>query len=318
MNWRPNSGPETARARAALLQRTRRYFENRQVLEVTTPALVSHSVTDPAIAALPVATDAGTARLHTSPEYCMKRLLAAGYPDIYQVCPVYRGGERGRHHLAEFTMLEWYRLGFQLDDIIDDAVCLSGLLLDDLRLAEPLIIDYAEAVEAALSLNALTATAATLAEALAADDSLREAVGDDRDAWLDLAMATRVATGFADNRLTVIRHYPASQASLARLCPADPRVADRFEIYLGAVELANGFVELTDPDEQLRRFAADRAKRKADGKPDVAIDMALIDALRAGLPDCAGVALGLDRALMIAEGRDIVAEVTTFTPGPDR
>ncbi len=316
MTWQPNSGPGMARARAALLQRTRRYFEDRQVLEVTTPTLVSHAVTDPSIAALSVATDGGTARLHTSPEYCMKRLLAAGYPDIYQVCPVYRGGEQGRHHLAEFTMLEWYRRGFRLDAIIDDAVCLTGLLLEDRRLAEPLIIDYVEAMEAALSLNALAASAATLADALGADDSLRQTVGDDRDAWLDLAMATRVAAGFADDRLTVIRHYPASQASLARLCPADPDVADRFEIYLGAIELANGFVELTDADEQLRRFEADRDKREADGKPDVAIDMALIDALRAGLPDCAGVALGLDRALMIAEGRDSVDEVTTFTPRP--
>lgn len=318
MNWRPNSGPETARVRAALLQRTRSYFADRQVLEVTTPGLVSHSVTDPSISALSVTTGAGTARLHTSPEYCMKRLLAAGYPDIYQVCPVYRGGEQGRHHLAEFTMIEWYRLGFQLDEIIDDAVCLTGLLLDDLQLAEPLIINYSEAIEAALSLDAQTATAATLADALAADDPLRDAVGDDRDAWLDLAMATRVTTGFDANRLTVIRHYPASQASLARHCPTDPCVADRFEIYLGAIELANGFVELTDADEQLRRFEADRDKRKADGKQDIAIDMALIDALRAGLPDCAGVALGLDRALMIAEGREFIDEVTTFTPGGSR
>jgi lysyl-tRNA synthetase class 2 len=299
-----------------MLRRARRHFEEHSVLEVSTPVLAGAGVTDPAIESLEVSGLAGTAWLHTSPEYSMKRLLAAGYPDIFQVCPVFRGGEQGRRHLPEFTMIEWYRLGFGLQDIIEDCLSLVGSMLADSGFGEPAVIDYADAIAETLSLDPFTASASELADALEADQSLRRSLGDDRDAFLDLVMATRVATGFGEDRLTVVRHYPASQASLARLCPSNPAVADRFEVYVGPVELANGFVELTDPDEQLLRFEADNARRVAGGRPPAVIDMSLIDALRSGLPQCAGVALGLDRTLMIAEGRDSIDEVTTFTPGP--
>ena len=315
MTWRPNSGPETAQSRAAMLQAARRYFADQGVLEVTTPVLVGAGVTDPAIDGFEVCADGKMAMLQTSPEYSMKRLLAAGYPDIYQVCPVFRLGEHGRHHACEFTMIEWYRHDFDLAAIIDDALSLANKLLDGPGLRAPTIVDYCDAFAGAMSLDPLSTPVAKIADALGADDTLRASLGNDRDAWLDLAMSTRVASEFDDDRLTAIRHYPASQASLARLCPANPAVADRFEIYLGAIELANGFVELADADEQLRRFEADRGKRAADGKPDVPVDTKLIEALRAGLPDCAGVALGLDRVLMIAEGRDNVADVATFSPG---
>jgi len=299
-----------------MLQRVRRHFADRDVLEVNTPILVSNAVTDPAIESMRASASAGSAWLHTSPEYAMKRMLAAGFPDIYQVCPVFRDGERGRLHLPEFTMIEWYRLGFGLGEIIDDCLSLAHTMLATVAIGEPAVIDYADAVNAALSLDMMAASPAELADALDVDDRLRQSLGDDRDALLDLAVATRVAPAFGSDRLTVLRHYPASQASLARRCPSNPVVADRFEVYLGEIELANGFVELTDADEQLRRFEADNARRVANRQQAVAIDTSLIDALRAGLPQCAGVALGLDRVLMIAQGRDSIDDVTPFTPGP--
>ena len=245
----------------------------------------------------------------------MKRLLAAGYPDIYQVAPVFRGGEAGRHHLPEFTLVEWYRHGFDLSDIIRDTLELVAVLFAGMDLDEPLIVDYTALFEKQLGIDAMSAESTMLADAMDADEDLRKSVGDDRDAWLDLAMATLIANRFDQDRLTVVQHYPASQASLARLNPEDHRVADRFEIYLGSVELANGFVELTDAEEQLQRFGNDRLKRRALGLPDMPVDDALIAALRSGLPACAGVALGLDRVLMIAVGHDRIEDVITFSPG---
>ena len=299
-----------------MLNSARRYFEDNGVLEVSTPSLVATSVTDPAIDGIRVSMNAGLAWLHTSPEYGMKRLLAAGYPDIYQIGPVFRDGEAGRHHLPEFTMIEWYRLDFGLPEIIDDTLTLATRLLSRLSLDESLIVDYVDLFRERMAIDPVSATSAEIAGTLGADEDLKVSIGDDRDSWLDLAMATRISSEFDRGRLTVVRHYPASQAALARTWPADPRVADRFEGYLGPVELANGFVELTDPDEQEERFENDRKKRSQNGKPDVPIDAAFIDALRSGLPDCAGVAFGLDRALMIAEGRDNIRDVTAFTPGP--
>jgi lysyl-tRNA synthetase class 2 len=315
MSWQPRAALATARARATMLEETRRWFGDRQVLEVCTPALGSATTTDPQIDSIHVRTGDRSSYLQTSPEHFMKRLLAAGYPDIYQLCPVFRGGESGRLHLAEFTMIEWYRRDFSLPDIMQDSVQLATTLLDARSLDAPLYLGYAQAFQHALATDPHSATAAEIADALYADPDLRRSLGDDRDAWLDLAMATAVAPSFADNRLTVVHHYPASQASLARICPDDQRLADRFELYLGAIELANGFVELTDADEQLRRFEADRARRSASGRDVPAVDEDLILALRAGLPACAGVAMGLDRLLMINEGLDDIRACSTFVPG---
>jgi lysyl-tRNA synthetase class 2 len=298
-----------------MLDRTRQYFREQDVIEVETPMLTSGTATDPNINSMTVTTGDGEQYLHTSPEHFMKRLLAAGYPDIFQVCRVFRAGEAGIRHLPEFTMIEWYRLGFALEDIIADTIGLTGRLLAGTTLGEATSLTYSDAFTDTLSVDPFEATSHELAEVLDADDELRTALGDDRDAWLDLAMATRVSPAFSRERLTIVHHYPASQAALARLTPDDPRTADRFELFLGPVELANGFVELQDADEQLSRFEDDRRRRRLAGQAVPEVDESLIAALRAGLPDCAGVAMGLDRLLMIDEGLDDISQTMTFMPG---
>lgn len=318
MSWMPTSGVEIALARASTIDKARHYFASQNVLEVFTPALSSTGVTDPNIDSVRAMLGDQAVYLHTSPEFMMKRLIAAGFQDIYQVCRVFRDGESGPMHQPEFTLIEWYRLDFGLNDIIADCIDLVTEMLGTHGARQLRIVSYTDIFAETLSIDPLTASSDRLAELLNADAQLRASIGEDRDAWLNLAMATLVAPRFADNGLTVISHYPASQASLARLCPEDPTVAERFELYLGSIELANGFVELTDPDVQLQRFEKERQLRAASGKPVVAIDDDLIDALRSGLPPCAGVALGLDRLLMIAEGRNDIADVMTFLPGGRR
>jgi lysyl-tRNA synthetase class 2 len=315
MSWRPGADVATARARAAMLDHVRDYFRDAGVLQVCTPVLGGDSVTDPNVESIPCETTAGRAYLQPSPEYFMKRLLAADYPDIYQVGPAFRDGENGRRHATEFTMLEWYRRGFDLQQIIDDAVTLSRRLITRHSLNGVDDIHYSAAFEQHLDLDPLTATAQDIADAVSADPTLREAIGDDRDAWLDLALATRVASSFPADRLTVLHHFPASQSALARLDPDAPDVAERFELFVGSVEIANGFVELTDAAEQRRRFDQDRRKRRSAGQTVPAIDERFLQALESGLPECAGVALGLDRVLMIDEGLDDIRQVQSFASG---
>jgi lysyl-tRNA synthetase class 2 len=302
-----------ARQRADILERARRFFRDRDVLEVDTPALGHCAASDPNIESLHVAGPREAALyLQTSPESFMKRLLADGYPDIYGICRVFRGGETGRLHQPEFTMVEWYRQDFGLDAMIGETVAFVAELLDrpDLRDAEQL--EYRDAFQRFAGIDPFEASIDALADAASADAGLRDSLGADRDAWLDLLLSTRVAAGFADNGLTVVRHFPASQAALARMCPSDDGVADRFEVFYGAMELANGFVELRDPDEQRQRMLADLEKRHATARPPVPLDEPLLAALESGLPECAGVAAGFERILMLATGADDIRDVVTF------
>ncbi len=319
--WLPCSDVDAARRRAGLQQRMRDYFCAEEVLEVDTPALAYAAGSDPNIESLVVRSSLEPERrlfLHTSPEFCMKRLLAAGFPDIYSICRVFRDGEAGPMHQPEFTMLEWYRIGFSLHDIVADTCRLIAAALDAPGLAADIdMLDYADAFQRYAGLDPLHASIEELADAARADADLRASIGGDRDAWLGLVMTTRVVPQFASDRLTVIRHYPASQAALARLCPADPHVADRFEVYYGETELANGYVELTDADEQLRRIEDELAKRQKAAKPVNPPDDALIAALRHGLPDCAGVALGLERLQMAMDGASEIGEVIAFRFGQE-
>ena len=249
----------------------------------------------------------------------MKRLLAAGFPDIGSICRVFRDGESGQRHQPEFTMLEWYRLGFGLDEIIADALNLIASVLersDWSAAAERL--SYRDACRAHAAIDPSEASIDEIADTLEADADLRRGLGDDRDAWLDLLVATRVAPCFDPERLTCIDHYPASQAALARLCPADPTVADRFEIFCGDLELANGYVELTDPAKQRRRFDVEQRKRENAGHPVAPLDEALLASLDAGLPRCAGVAVGFDRLVMLATATDDIRDVMHFPHGMDR
>ncbi len=315
-SWQPSCTPATARRRAQMLATARDFFSARGVLEVETPMLGPSAVSDPNIDSVHALLELDKGRhryLHSSPEYRMKRLLCAGYPDIYSICKVFRDGEAGNRHQPEFTMAEWYRKGFGLQDMIRDSCDFIAKMLDPRWLpcaAES--ISYRQAFIRHAGLDPLQADCAALAAVVEADDRLQSAIGDDRDDWLDLVMSRRIAPALARDRLTVIRHYPASQAALARICPDDSSVADRFEVFLGDLELANGYVELLDADSQWQRWEADQERRRQKGKQQLPLDQELIDALRSGMPACAGVAAGFDRLLMINEQCDDIAKVQTF------
>ncbi len=301
--------------RAAMMGRMREYFAAAGVLEVETPALSRYAVSDPHIETFAIADAAvspHTLYLQTSPEFCMKRLLAADFPDIYSLCRVFRDGEAGRRHQPEFTMVEWYRRGFSLDAIIADTLNLVQATLPPDAAMAAQRYDYRQLFREAVGVDPLCAPIHSLADAARADDALRGTLGARRDDWLDLVLSLRIVPELARDRLTVVSHYPASQAALARLCPDDPDVADRFEIFCGPVELANGYVELTDAAEQASRFERDNAERSRRGKATRPVDTALLAAMQHGLPDCAGVALGFERLQMLAVGTDDIRDVVTF------
>ena len=296
-------------------QRLRAYFDAESVLEIDTPALSTTAVSDTNIESLEVISELTNAPLylHTSPEFCMKRLLASGYPDIYSICRVYRDGEAGRCHQPEFTMVEWYRIGFGLTDIIADTLKAIAMALDDPTLKdEILVIDYRNAFIKVCNVDPLQASIDDLANAADADDGLRRALGDARDDWLDLILTTKLAPTFAADKFTVLQHYPASQAALAQICPADASVADRFEVFMGPVELANGYVELTDTRIQAERIANDQAMRESRGQAVRPHDQSLLAALESGLPACAGVAMGLERLQMMHDKTDDIRNVLSF------
>jgi lysyl-tRNA synthetase class 2 len=320
-DWRPTASPTALKLRATLLARIRRYFESEQVLEVDTPALSCAAVTDPQLESFrtryhgPGERHGRTLYLHTSPEFPMKRLLAAGSGSIYQVCKVFRDGEAGAHHNPEFTLLEWYRTGFDHLDLMDDLEHLLHTVLDGIL---PLVSvhhwTYRDLFREFAGLDPFTVTATELMNLLESRHALvpvgmQEATLDD---WLDLAM-THVIEPQLGGGLVFVRDYPVSQAALARIRPGNPPVASRFEAYLNGVELANGFHELADAEEQRRRFAEDCTRREQLQLPTVAMDEHLLDGLAAGLPDCAGVALGLDRLLMIACGAGSLVGVLAFS-----
>ncbi|HXQ31269.1 MAG TPA: EF-P lysine aminoacylase EpmA [Steroidobacteraceae bacterium] len=313
--WRPAASLEVLRLRARLLDDVRDFFRSRGVLEVDTPVLGRATATDVHLASLAtrISGRAGSCYLQTSPEYAMKRLLAAGSGDIYQICKVFRDGETGRQHRPEFTLIEWYRVGFDHLALMDEVEALLARLLGRCLAAPAERLTYGAAFERVLGLDPFAAPLALLvgvaAERLGADPA---ALGSERDAVLDLLMGALVGPALGRDRITFVHAYPASQAALARLLPDDPAVAARFEAYVGGIELCNGFHELADAAEQRRRFDRDRAQRAALGLPDVPIDERLLAALAAGLPDSAGVAVGFDRIVMLAAGLADIREAVSF------
>ncbi len=314
--WLPVAGVDTAKRRAAMLASARRHFAEQGILEVDTPILSRAAVSDCGIESVAVKLSLDPEHeyyLHTSPEFCMKRLLAAGFPDVAQICKVFRDAEAGRRHRPEFTMIEWYRLGFGLDAIMrDTASLIASVLGGALPEARSVDVSYREAFQMHAGVDPHTAAIDALADVAGADHDLRVSLGDDRDAWLDLLMSTKVAPEFDGSCLTFVHHYPASQAALARLCPDDASTADRFEAFYGNIELANGYVELTDASEHRRRFRSDQERRRRRGERVRPLDNALLESLDAGLPPCAGVAVGFDRLLMIASGADDIRQVMHF------
>ncbi len=314
-DWRPTAGLEVLALRARLLARVRAFFAARGVLEVETPLLARAGVTDVHLASLEtrIAGQPTPYFLQTSPEYAMKRLLAAGSGDIYQVCKAFRDGEAGRHHNPEFTLIEWYRLGFGHEQLMDEVGALLGELLGERLAAAPERLSYAAAFARVLGLDPFAAPLATLtavaAERLGADVA---SLGSARDTVLDLLMGALVGPALGRGRVSFVDEYPASQAALARLLPGAPPRAARFEAYVEGQELCNGFAELSYPAEQRLRFLADLDQRRARGLPPVPIDERLLAALAAGLPDAAGVAVGFDRIVMLAAGATDIREVLPF------
>lgn len=314
-DWAPTASLSRLRLRASLLASLRGFFAARGVLEVETPALVNAPVTDVNLDSAQATVGDAALFLHTSPEYAMKRLLAAGSGDIYQTCHVVRGGERGRLHNPEFTMLEWYRTGFSMAQLIGETADLLNQLMQAAgQPARPLLTRrYREAFLEHVGLDPFEAGIDTLVELAVQAGLARGTAGElSRDALLDLLVGTRLGPALGQGHWFALTHYPASQAALARLDPADPRLALRFEIYADGIELANGFEELASSQEQASRFAADNAERARRGLPVRAADARLLAALERGLPACSGVALGFDRTVMVAAGAHRIDEVIAF------
>jgi lysyl-tRNA synthetase class 2 len=250
----------------------------------------------------------------------MKRLLAAGAPDIWQLCKVFRDGEAGRRHEPEFTMVEWYRRGFTLDQLARETCALLSHLAGSVgaATATPVYWTYTALFKDALGLDPLTADCAALKEcgrrALGpgAVASLDSSLGSERSLWLDLLMSHAISRYLANTSIAVVTGYPADQAALARLDPDDQRLAERFEVFCQGIEVANGYRELTDAAEQRRRFEADRQFRNRLGRPDVMPDPRFLEAIEAGLPDCAGVAVGFDRVVMLLLGLPALQDAISF------
>jgi lysyl-tRNA synthetase class 2 len=297
-----------------MLAAARNFFAARGVLEVDTPTLSAAAPSDPQLESLAtrVAGCAAPFYLATSPEYAMKRLLAAGSGDIYQICKVFRDEERGRWHNPEFTLLEWYRLGFDDARLMDEVEALVGeLLLPHRAIERAERLSYAAALERHAGVDAHASGEAELADA-AVRHGIECGAALDRDARLDLLMGLVVGPQLGRGRPCFVVDYPASQAALARLKPGVPTVAARFELYLDGLELANGFHELGDEAEQRARFTADLRLRRARGQAETPLDERFLAALEAGMPECAGVALGFDRLVAVALGAQRLTDVVAF------
>lgn len=304
------------RQRAALNALIRAFFAERDVLEVETPILSEAGNTEPNIDGFHTRfsghVDAGSAQrwLRTSPEYPLKRLLASGVGDCYELGRVFRNGEAGGRHNPEFTMLEWYRVGWDHHRLIAETAALVRAALALVQRDATLqVLDYRALYQTRLGLDPFDATIAQLQAPLA--DVRIDADGLTRDDWLDLLMTHCIQPHFRDDCMTVVHDWPASQAALARVRPGTPPLAERFELYLGAVELANGYHELNDAAEQRARFERDHAVRRARGAVLPPLDERLLEALPT-LPDCAGVAVGVDRLLMAMNRTARISDVLAF------
>jgi lysyl-tRNA synthetase class 2 len=315
--WRPGADLPALRMRADLYALIRRVFSARGVLEVETPILSQAGNTDPNIASFRAQFDghvgAGSRErwLRTSPEFPLKRLVAAGIGDCYELGRVFRNGEAGRRHNPEFTMLEWYRVGWDHRRLMRETAELAGaaLALVD-RTARVRETTYRALFQDALGVDPMRDEETVLRAAL--DGIAIDPSGLRRDDWLDLLLTHRIQPGFRHDELLLVHDYPASQCALAKLRAGDPPVAERFELYLGPVELANGYHELTDASEQRARFERDLSLRTQRGDPLPPLDERLLAALSQGLPDCAGVAMGIDRLLGAMLGNDAIAATLAF------
>ena len=315
-DWQPSATIKQLTKRAEILKSIRLFFEERDILEVDTPALSHATVTDIHLHTFktrfvgPEYAHGQSLYLMTSPEFHMKRLLAAGSGSIYQICKSFRNEENGRHHNPEFTMLEWYRIGFDHYELMDE----MDLLLQMVLKCDPAQrMTYQQAFLSVLNVCPLEAPMEELKK-VAATLGLSDIAEpeEDRDTLLQLLFSMGVEPVIGQEAPAFVYDFPASQAALAKINREDPRVADRFEVYFKGIELANGFHELDNAEEQLARFEADNRLRSKMGLEPQPVDYHLIEALKAGLPACAGVALGVDRLVMLALGCDHIDQVTAF------
>ncbi|MUJ38398.1 elongation factor P--(R)-beta-lysine ligase [Aliivibrio fischeri] len=315
-NWMPSASIEQLQQRADILAAIRSFFFKRKVMEVDTPAMSHATVTDVHLHTFqtdfigPGYADGTHLYFMTSPEFHMKRLLAAGSGCIYQINKAFRNEEAGRYHNPEFTMLEWYRLSFDHHDLMDE---MNELLTLVLKCDNAERMTYQEAFIQVLGICPLEASMDEL-RAVAAPLGLSDIadIEEDRDTLLQLLFSMGVEVKIGQDVPAFVYDFPASQAALAKINPSDLRVAERFEVYFKGIELANGFHELDNAKEQLMRFEEDNAKRKSMGLIEQPIDYHLIAALEAGLPNCSGVALGIDRLIMLAMGEKHIDQVTAF------
>jgi lysyl-tRNA synthetase class 2 len=301
-----------------MLGRIRQFFTRHGVLEVETPVCSRFAATDPAIASLksryrgPEAAQGLDLYLHTSPEFPMKRLLAAGSGPIYQIAKVFRDAELGRCHNPEFSLLEWYRPGLSYHQLMDEVASLINCLTE-----QPLQIEklaYEEAFQRHLNLNPHTAVPDQLRQCAIEQgiSGARQLTLEGRDPWLDLLLSHVIENRLGRHGMTFLYDYPASQAALARVRQEPYPVAERFELYLNGIEIANGFQELTNAEQQRARFDEDNRRRQESHQEEMPMDEHLLSALAHGIPDCSGVALGLDRLLMVLTGTPDIRQVITF------
>ncbi len=314
--WQPSCSIELLQQRARMLQRIRVFFAQRNVLEVETPLLSHACGTEPQLAFFTTTFEFSTSEklfLQTSPEFAMKRLLAAGSGSIYQICKAFRNSEVGRFHNPEFTMLEWYRVGFDLNDLMNEVETLF-VELSEGKFNAPQRKSYVQVFAQYTDLNALEFSFDAYSD-FAIKQEMSEAITfceHNHALWLDYLFSFCVQPNLGKNTLCLIYGYPACQSALARINAENSLVADRFEVFFNGVELGNGFYELKDSEEQNRRFEAEIHTRKTQHLANVVKDEHLLSALKSGLPDCAGIAIGLDRLLMILTNADRISDVLSF------
>ncbi len=316
IHWQPTASLSALQKRAAILKIIRTFFAERNVLEVETPLLSHGTVTDPYVRGIPATyqshahAEPRTLYLQTSPEYAMKRLLAAGSGSIYQICKAFRQDDTGRLHNPEFTLLEWYRLGFDHHQLMDEMDALLQAVLETPRAER---ICYADAFQKHLGIDPHVISLKEL-QALTQQHVQLNAPIEEKDVLLDVLLTHCLEPHFGQSKPLFLYDFPASQAALAQIQeqPGESSLASRFEVYYKGIELANGFHELQHPVEQKNRFLKDLGYRARHHIPSVPMDERLLAALSHGLPDCSGVALGLDRLLMLALGYENMAEIISF------
>jgi lysyl-tRNA synthetase class 2 len=309
IDWQPTADITTLKHRAEIVEKIRHFFRERYVIEVETPVLSKHTVTDVHLHSLSTIYPDNKEKYYfqTSPEYHMKRLLAAGSGSIFQICKSFRVDESGRLHNPEFTMLEWYRINFDHHQLMDEIAQLLNVIL----LVETVErYTYQQIFQDYLQCDPLMASVDDLKDLRKQYSLNTPELGDDKDAWLMLLFSHLIEPQL--QKPTFIYDFPASQAALAKLNKRDKRVADRFELYIDGMEIANGFNELSNVREQRSRFKQDQKKRKSMGYEAIEIDERFLSALSEGFPSCSGVALGVDRLVMLALKKNHINEVITF------